>query len=152
MNSREKMEKGQTDRSPILPLKVGEVALPEQRECHSPCGNRKDRRPFYRLCIVIFSLFAVWKLAGLFPDILVPSALDRLRQAQVPDLRRPTQLAENRKVDLEVHIMSKCPDAKACLQELVVPAMEKLDEIIDFKLSFIGRFGSPSLQLYCDWH
>jgi hypothetical protein len=35
--------------------------------------------------------------------------------------------------------MSKCPDAKACLQELVVPAMEKISDKVDFNLSFIGR-------------
>lgn len=43
------------------------------------------------------------------------------------------------KVPLEAHIMSKCPDARDCLQQLVVPAMERISDKVDFKLSFIGR-------------
>jgi hypothetical protein len=44
------------------------------------------------------------------------------------------------KVPLEAHIMSKCPDAKYCLQELVVPTMERVSDKVDFRLSFIGRW------------
>jgi hypothetical protein len=43
------------------------------------------------------------------------------------------------KVPLEAHIMSKCPDAQDCLQQLVVPAMEKISDKVDFQLSFIGK-------------
>ncbi len=41
-------------------------------------------------------------------------------------------------VPLEAHVMSKCPDAKTCLEELVVPAMEQVVDIVDFRLSYIG--------------
>ena len=41
-------------------------------------------------------------------------------------------------VPLEAHIMSKCPDAKTCLEELVVPAMEQVVDMVDFRLSYIG--------------
>ena len=34
--------------------------------------------------------------------------------------------------------MSKCPDAKACLEELVVPAMEQVVDMVNFRLSYIG--------------
>ena len=47
--------------------------------------------------------------------------------------------ANKTKVELEAHIMSKCPDAKDCLKELVVPAMEQAAEMVDFRLSFIGE-------------
>ena len=43
------------------------------------------------------------------------------------------------KVPLEAHIMSKCPDAKDCLRDLIVPAMEKISDKVNFTLSFIGR-------------
>jgi hypothetical protein len=43
------------------------------------------------------------------------------------------------KIPLEAHIMSKCPDAQDCLQKLVLPAMEKISDKVDFKLSFIAR-------------
>jgi hypothetical protein len=49
-----------------------------------------------------------------------------------------TELVENR-IPLEAHIMSKCPDAKDCLQKLVLPAMEQISDKVDFKLSFIAR-------------
>ncbi|KAF1965247.1 hypothetical protein BU23DRAFT_490068 [Bimuria novae-zelandiae CBS 107.79] len=43
------------------------------------------------------------------------------------------------KVPLEIHIMSKCPDARDCIEKLVVPAMANVSEKVDFKLSFIGK-------------
>lgn len=49
---------------------------------------------------------------------------------------------QTNRVALEAHIMSKCPDAQDCLQKLVVPAMEKISDKVDFELSFIGRCAS----------
>jgi len=47
---------------------------------------------------------------------------------------------KNRKVELEIHIMSQCPDAKDCMEDLVFPALEQLGpDIVDFKMSFIGK-------------
>lgn len=43
-----------------------------------------------------------------------------------------------RRVPLEAHIMSQCPDARDCLQDLVVPAMESVSDKVLFNLSFIG--------------
>jgi hypothetical protein len=43
------------------------------------------------------------------------------------------------KVALEAHIMSKCFDARDCLRELIVPTMEQVVDMVDFKLSFIGK-------------
>ena len=43
------------------------------------------------------------------------------------------------KVALEAHVMSKCPDARDCLQQLVLPVMEQTSDLIDFDLSFIAR-------------
>jgi hypothetical protein len=34
--------------------------------------------------------------------------------------------------------MSKCPDARDCIRELVVPTMEKVSDKVDFELSFIA--------------
>lgn len=41
-------------------------------------------------------------------------------------------------VPLEAHIMSKCPDAQECLRMLVLPAMVRVSEKVNFTLSFIG--------------
>ncbi|KAI5843044.1 hypothetical protein DFP73DRAFT_573834 [Morchella snyderi] len=43
------------------------------------------------------------------------------------------------KVPLEIHIMSKCPDARDCLELLVAPALKNVSDIVDFRMSFIGR-------------
>ncbi|KAI9821766.1 MAG: hypothetical protein M1827_002347 [Pycnora praestabilis] len=48
------------------------------------------------------------------------------------------EMSSKWKVPLEVHIMSKCPDAKTCLHDLVVPAMQRVFDKVDFKLSYIG--------------
>jgi hypothetical protein len=43
-----------------------------------------------------------------------------------------------RRVALEAHIMSKCPDAKDCLHDMILPAMMNVSGMVDFKLSYIG--------------
>lgn len=48
--------------------------------------------------------------------------------------------ADPERIPLEAHIMSKCPDARDCLRELVVPTMERVSDEIDFKLSFIAKW------------
>ena len=47
--------------------------------------------------------------------------------------------SSQQKVALEAHVMSKCPDARDCLQQLVLPVMEQTSDLIDFDLSFIAR-------------
>ncbi|KAK1838624.1 gamma interferon inducible lysosomal thiol reductase [Colletotrichum chrysophilum] len=41
-------------------------------------------------------------------------------------------------VPLEAHIMSKCPDARDCLRDLVLPTMMKTYQKVNFTLSYIG--------------
>ncbi|KXX80240.1 Gamma-interferon-inducible lysosomal thiol reductase [Madurella mycetomatis] len=41
-------------------------------------------------------------------------------------------------VPLEAHIMSKCPDARDCLREMVLPVMQRVHSKVNFTLSFIG--------------
>lgn len=43
------------------------------------------------------------------------------------------------RVPLEAHIMSKCPDARDCLHDLILPAMQQVSSKVDFKLSYIGK-------------
>ncbi len=42
------------------------------------------------------------------------------------------------RVPLEIHIMSKCPDAQDCLSQLVLPSMVRVSDKINFTLSYIG--------------
>ena len=51
---------------------------------------------------------------------------------------------KRQKVQLEIHIMSKCPDARDCMEDLVLPALGKLGpEMVDFRMSFIGKYVYP---------
>lgn len=52
--------------------------------------------------------------------------------------------ADPQRIPLEAHIMSKCPDARDCLRELVVPTMERANDKIDFELSFIAKWVKSS--------
>lgn len=44
------------------------------------------------------------------------------------------------KVSMDVHIMSKCPDARECLNKLVLPTMANVSDKVDFRLSMIGTY------------
>lgn len=97
-------------------------------------SRRRSHRPF--LVIVAFAcFFLILRYASLvhLPTIC-PSKNERMQ-------RQSGLLTVNQSslVPLEAHIMSKCPDAKTCLEKLVVPAMEQIVDIVDFRLSYIGR-------------
>ncbi|KAK2067030.1 hypothetical protein P8C59_000799 [Phyllachora maydis] len=58
-----------------------------------------------------------------------------------PDRPREASLADNnhgRPVALEAHIISKCPDTRDCLRDLIIPAMEVVHDKVNFTLSYIG--------------
>jgi hypothetical protein len=44
-----------------------------------------------------------------------------------------------RRVPLEAHLMSKCPDARDCLRDLVLPAMQRAGDKVAYVSSFVGR-------------
>ncbi|KAK4941789.1 hypothetical protein LTR10_018393 [Elasticomyces elasticus] len=56
---------------------------------------------------------------------------------------------EAEKVPFEIHIMSKCPDARDCLKELVVPTMVEVSDKVDFTMSFIGSTDPNSDAVSC---
>ncbi|KAL2820580.1 ankyrin repeat-containing domain protein [Aspergillus cavernicola] len=53
------------------------------------------------------------------------------------------------RVPFEAHIMSKCPDARDCIRELVVPTMEQVSDKVDFELSFIASVSNKSSDVEC---
>jgi len=82
----------------------------------------------------------IWRNHGALLSHQVPQVL--------PDV---TRIMSNNvtKVPLEAHIMSKCPDARDCLRDFVVPAMESVVDKVDFRLSFIGEYADISYHLFC---
>ncbi|KIW63785.1 hypothetical protein PV04_08757 [Phialophora macrospora] len=53
------------------------------------------------------------------------------------------------KVPVEIHIMSKCPDARDCLRELIVPTMVEVSEKVNLTMSFIGSIDPNSDAVSC---
>lgn len=51
-------------------------------------------------------------------------------------------------VPLEAHIISKCPDTRDALRELILPAMQQIADKVDFKLTYIGTYVDVILALY----
>lgn len=68
-----------------------------------------------------------------------PIYSDSVYYCSTGDVEFPPLGSIDKRVPLEAHIMSKCPDARDCLQQLIVPAMEQVDDLVDFRLSFIAR-------------
>lgn len=56
---------------------------------------------------------------------------------------------DSEKVPLEIHVMSKCPDARDCLRDLILPTMVEVSDKVNFTMSFIGRYSMlDSKELY----
>ncbi|KAJ6102353.1 Gamma interferon inducible lysosomal thiol reductase GILT [Penicillium sp. IBT 16267x] len=60
-----------------------------------------------------------------------------------------TESNKQTRIPLEAHIMSKCPDAKGCLQKLILPAMEQISDKVDFRLSFIASVSKETSDIQC---
>jgi len=106
-------------------------------------SSRTPRRAPTVASILIISLILLW----CFQPALVPR-FHRMAASHLPLLgeggdakqQHRSGLADNATlVPLEAHIMSKCPDAMDCLQQLILPVMERVAPLVDFKLSFIGE-------------
>jgi len=113
----------------------------------SPSSSRwrgRSRRSIFLYLTVIFFTFLIlsWGSPGLFSSLYrQPNLRVKIPQSRLqPNEQSPLSTAnQSSLVPLEAHIMSKCPDAKTCLQDLVVPAMEKIVDKVDFRLSYIGK-------------
>lgn len=53
------------------------------------------------------------------------------------------------RVPLEAHIMSKCPDAKDCLHDMILPAMQNVSDKVDFRLSYIVSHKTTASYDHC---
>jgi len=103
--------------------------------------------PYREPCRAIHPLRERW-VKRILPAILTLLALFALfrttfvcnhRYDPGKPLSRMNVLEETEKVPLEIHVMSKCPDARDCLQELILPTMVEVSDKVNFTMSFIGR-------------
>lgn len=97
-----------------------------------PPYSRPSRRlrPLLALALVGLCVYVYARPVSPFsplPGMSLPSSL-----------QAPLTGSANTLVPLEAHIMSKCPDARDCLKELVLPTMMRVIDKVNFTLSFIG--------------
>ena len=134
---------------------LGYPATPPPYERHHRSSSPRQKlssvyrdRFLRRLALLAACLTSLWLFSRhcLFP---VPESLVRyhdldvaaavIKEEQVQSTLGPEgTIHDTKKVPLEAHIMSKCPDAKRCLQDMVVPAMANVSDKVDFQLSYIG--------------
>lgn len=109
----------------------------------NPPPNDYTRRPLRRRILPRFISAALFFLALLFlsrsTSIVRKTSLDGSELLQ-DTLTGEQDVTTMPKVALEAHIMSKCPDARDCLQNLVVPTMAQVSEKVNFTLSYIGQY------------
>ncbi|OKL57634.1 hypothetical protein UA08_07174 [Talaromyces atroroseus] len=98
--------------------------------------SRNLRRGFLIIgtCWVLYFVY----LHSLYAMSWKPKYFDTTEQATDAVATTLEQNNAGKTVPLDVHVMSKCPDARDCLQQLIIPAMEKISDKVDFRLSFIG--------------
>jgi hypothetical protein len=99
------------------------------------------------LCLVVGFYQLRVESRAVFPRTHIPQKhqehlaepLDMVVQSKAGK-KKPGAKTEPWRVPLEAHIMSKCPDAKDCIIDLVVPTMSQLDPaMVNFTLSYIGQ-------------
>ncbi|GAM90157.1 hypothetical protein ANO11243_081970 [Dothideomycetidae sp. 11243] len=92
----------------------------------TPSGRRVTRFQTFVICIT--SAICMMVIGSVFFVIIYT-----MIYGDEADVYKPP-----RKVPLEAHVMSKCPDARDCLNDLILPAMMETSRMVDFKLSYIG--------------
>lgn len=112
-------------KSPLIDNEEGEEMLIRT----APRRNRPLAIGFAAVALCYF----LWRT--LFPPHFLPFSCNMKTPGNEGSHAHP--LTKNL-VPFEAHIMSKCPDAKACLQEMVLPTMQRVHDKVNFSLSYIG--------------
>ena len=136
------MEKTQQKQA-YLPLHQGRHGSPEKpKRSDTHRGYPRQKILTYLVAIAIIYLLVTYSPILSFSSRYTSSYQQSSRLA--PNLSRSNT---TNLVSLEAHIMSKCPDARDCLRDLVVPAMEQVVDKVDFRLSYIGKVdGNDTIQ------
>ncbi|KAF6828395.1 hypothetical protein CPLU01_08564 [Colletotrichum plurivorum] len=90
----------------------------------------RKRAPMLLTVVTVFLVYTVWQFTS------AGGAAGQAASRFVP--QEAPIAAQGKLVPLEAHIMSKCPDARDCLRDLVLPTMMKTYQKVNFTLSYIG--------------
>ena len=119
-------------RTPLLDEKRatgGADVETQRRPSQRPSYNDRFTRRTLPAILLVLGLWLMFRSVFVFEHHYCPQK--GLRELEEKD---NTTL-----IPLEAHIMSKCPDAKDCLNKLVVPSMVEISDKVNFTLSYIGR-------------
>ncbi|KAI1121913.1 hypothetical protein F5Y10DRAFT_271638 [Nemania abortiva] len=125
---------------------AAKITLPLMED-KRPTRNRTRRRhrPLLLLALVVVTLWGLYAL-GFFPLLTsapLPPRPEDVRFSHPPVASDAAKhdvpaVAGRELVPLEAHIISKCPDTRDCLRELLLPAMIRVHEKVNFTLTYIG--------------
>ena len=132
MDEKNDMEMHQGRKLPLPFYQMRDESLPS-----SPMQKR-SRLAFGLYAIATFFVFLIITY-GYGQPIFFPSLYPQPDPRHTPPQLNIVNTNQSNLVPLEAHIMSKCPDAKTCLRDLVVPAMEQIVDKVEFRLSYIGK-------------
>lgn len=125
---------------------AGHIRLPimDEKRPFLPTRSRSLRRnrPILNIAIIAVLLFLVLTFRPLanYGGVSVSFGEGRSSGSREGDSSSTSASTTTKDlVPLEAHIMSKCPDARDCLKELVLPAMMRVNNKVNFTLSYIGK-------------
>lgn len=129
-----------------LILPADEKSVHRDQSIHNPTTMPNPASSRFRRVVIILLILAIALPLGKYFDFSVISAVHPTSGGRHPHSLSPLNaqtdsgMDQTELVPLEVHIMSKCSDARDCLRDLIVPTMERVSDKVDLTLSFIGRW------------
>ncbi|KAI0378774.1 hypothetical protein F5Y04DRAFT_139945 [Hypomontagnella monticulosa] len=118
-----------------MAAKISLPMMDEKRPIRS--RGRRRHRPFLILTLIAIVFCAFYNL-GSVSSYAALFVQESSRSHSSFDIAHKHASITQELVPLEAHIMSKCPDAKDCLKEMVLPAMMRVYDKVNFTLSYIG--------------
>ncbi|KAI0535963.1 hypothetical protein GGR58DRAFT_514971 [Xylaria digitata] len=123
------------------------ITLPVMED-KRPVRNRSRRRhrPLLLLSIIALAIYGLYTF-DFFTSFTTASPLSLQEPIPASDPYPPAvsntaqhalPAAAGQLIPLEAHIISKCPDTRDCLRELLLPAMIRVHEKVNFTLTYIG--------------
>ena len=97
----------------------------------------------FRLIFVILAFFFIGYNVSRDWTTPLMTSCERLYGSRfsAPKEKETTAIPEPKSkelVPLEAHIISKCPDTRDALRKLILPAMQRVYDKVDFQLTYIG--------------
>ncbi|KAI1156120.1 hypothetical protein F4825DRAFT_343757 [Nemania diffusa] len=123
------------------------ITLPLMEEKRSTRNRtRRRHRPLFLLLVVAatvyglyaFGLFSSFTSASLPPHNEAVPASGSPAASPGGSEHAVSPVTSRELVPLEAHIISKCPDTRDCLRELLLPAMIQVHDKVNFTLTYIG--------------